>query len=147
MHHLFTTVLVNVNKIRIRKQTNCCESRPEAIMSSSAVMASGVFLAAVGIAGRRLAVLLSSPAARNTLRSLWASSRYYRGGFEPRMTPREASRVLGLPGPSSSSSRTRVSEAHKRMMMLNHPDRGGSPYLATKINQAREMLMKSATNK
>lgn len=50
----------------------------------------------------------------------------------------EALAVLGLkPG----ASREEVLTAHKRLMRLVHPDRGGTDYLAAKINQARDILL------
>lgn len=51
----------------------------------------------------------------------------------------EALDILGLkPG----ASRDAIITAHKRMMIKVHPDKGGSNYLASKINQAKEILLK-----
>jgi len=62
---------------------------------------------------------------------------YYRGGFESKMSKREASLVLGV---SANSNLQRIRDSHRRIMIVNHPDKGGSPYLASKINEAKDIL-------
>ncbi|MED6206660.1 hypothetical protein PIB30_029015 [Stylosanthes scabra] len=35
----------------------------------------------------------------------------------------------------------KIKEAHKRVMVANHPDAGGKHYLASKINEAKEVML------
>jgi hypothetical protein len=56
------------------------------------------------------------------------------------MSRAEALRVLGLTGEPTSGE---IAEAHHRLMKTNHPDHGGSDYLAAMINQAKEVLTRS----
>jgi hypothetical protein len=61
-----------------------------------------------------------------------------RSGSED-MTVAEAYEILGLePGADEPAIR----DAHHRLMMQMHPDHGGTDYLATKINRARDVLLK-----
>ncbi|KAI9087376.1 hypothetical protein K1719_030696 [Acacia pycnantha] len=67
----------------------------------------------------------------------WAR-RFYPGGFENVMTKREAALILGV---RESTVMDKIKEAHRRVMMANHPDAGGSHYLASKINEAKDIFM------
>ncbi|NXG50831.1 DJC15 protein, partial [Psilopogon haemacephalus] len=48
-------------------------------------------------------------------------SSYYKGGFEQKMSRREAGLILGV---SPSAGRAQIRTAHRRIMILNHPDKG-----------------------
>ena len=50
----------------------------------------------------------------------------------------EAYAILGL---EKNASKEEVISAHKRLIQKLHPDRGGSSYLTTRINQARDLLL------
>jgi hypothetical protein len=55
-----------------------------------------------------------------------------------RMTREEALSVLGL---TDGVSREEILVAYRELITRMHPDRGGSSYLAAKINQAKDVLI------
>ncbi|KAL3281114.1 hypothetical protein HHI36_004336 [Cryptolaemus montrouzieri] len=100
-------------------------------MSSGLILA-GIGLAAVGYAGRY--ALRRLPNVTNTFKQTIenlpkfdaqsvGNSKYYKGGFDPKMNRREAALILGI---TPSTNKTKIKDAFKKVMAANHPDRGGS---------------------
>lgn len=88
----------------------------------------GRFLGLLGIAGSVLPLLL----ARGEQMPPSAPS-------GQAMSREEAARVLGV---NEQASEAEIQAAYRRLMQRLHPDQGGNDYLASKLNEARDALLK-----
>ncbi|MEI9932399.1 MAG: DnaJ domain-containing protein [Rhizomicrobium sp.] len=79
--------------------------------------------------------------------TLWPAGRPDEASDTPRaqqststLSRAEALRVLGLQEGASDED---IRAAHRKLILQNHPDKGGSDYLASKINEAKDVLLGS----
>ena len=105
-------------------------------MATAILVGAGVTLAAL-VGRAAIKTIKKSGISLTQLSS--SNSKFLRGGFESQMSAREAIQILGV---QSSATSKDLKTRHRTLMLRNHPDRGVSPYLASKINEAKELLDK-----
>lgn len=124
-------------------------------LGAAALLAVGVFLVVTG----KLAGLAAVGAGlwlwvQRALKahSVWQTLRGMAGGASARpqqppppsppaqaaMSVDEAREILGVPADADAAA---IKAAHRRLMEANHPDRGGSNWIAARLNMARDRLL------
>jgi hypothetical protein len=128
-------------------------------LSKGLRLSAGVILALLTIAlvltGRAAFAFLTAGAAWLLLfgaRAPWTRTGYRRNGPGPdqnrsrsgqlrtnSMSRAEALKVLGL---EEGATVADIRAAHRRLIQQIHPDKGGTDYLAAKINEAKDVLLR-----
>ncbi len=117
----------------------------KALLAWIAALAGLSLLALLLLSGRGATALAALPFLLPLALSWWREHGSPQAGLRsrpapagPRMSRAEALQVLGL---QEGATEAEIRAAWLRLMQAAHPDRGGSDWLAAKLNQARDVLL------
>ncbi len=162
-HQILLIFLITVGFVLVRKLLTASDSLRSLSSKTPLLILAGVLLLILGLTGHlvwltAIAGVLVAFVARNLplllryapqLQQFWRSLKNAQqakntGGYETptrnKMTVTEAYNILGLKPPATKQE---IILAHKKLMQKMHPDRGGSDYLASQINLAKDYLLKN----
>ena len=105
----------------------------------AATLLSAVLLAGGAMAAARGAWL---PAAGLIGASLWLTVASRQRAAGPRSEPLSEAEARSLLGVEANATRQEINTAWKRLMGRAHPDQGGTEGLASRLNAARDRLLK-----
>lgn len=116
----------------------------KALLAWIAALAGLSLLTLLLLTGRGAAALAALPFLMPLAANWWRGRSPAQGAGQaaprarPRMSRAEALEVLGL---REGATEAEIRAAWLRLMQAAHPDRGGSDWLAAKLNQARDTLL------
>ena len=117
----------------------------KALLAWVAALAGLSLLTLMLLSGRGATALAAVPFLMPLAASWWRDRFQTQGAARPRspaaprMSRAEAFEVLGL---REGATEAEIRAAWLRLMQTAHPDRGGSDWLAAKLNQARDTLLR-----
>jgi DnaJ family protein C protein 19 len=80
-----------------------------------------LYVIKTNLVGKGALAVLKTIRSKKVIFKTGKMGKYYKGGFDHNMSRREAALILAV---KESSTKKELREAHRRLMMLNHPDSG-----------------------
>ncbi len=111
------------------------------LLLAMVLLATGKVLLAAVPAGYAVLRMFGPMAASKLLKNFKMGKTGFGGPGKPNQTSMSRSEALEVLGLESGATDSEIKEAFRRLMAQVHPDKGGSDWMAAKLNDARKTLL------